>query len=138
MDRQLHRLGQLVGLLALLYSAPIGEIPWVFYGLSMSSYIPGRCLLQFPPMPEMKQAATGNIRGHRQPVEDPRNFADWCAIQKREQRDSLAKAMKLSGHFESNQPAHRVSCQIERSIALEREDFPYVVGSHVFDRDVPC
>jgi len=45
--RQLHRLGQRVALLALLDSAPIGEIPWVFYGLSMSSYIPGRCLFHF-------------------------------------------------------------------------------------------
>ncbi|PYU98246.1 MAG: non-ribosomal peptide synthetase, partial [Acidobacteria bacterium] len=47
MARQLHRLGQRVALLALLDSAPIGEIPWVFYGLSMSSYIPGRCLFHF-------------------------------------------------------------------------------------------
>src|SRR6266516_19965 len=47
MARQLHRLGQRVALLALLDSAPIGEIPWVLYGLSMSSYIPGRCLFHF-------------------------------------------------------------------------------------------
>jgi len=47
MARRLHRLGQRVALLALLDSAPIGEIPWVFYGLSMSSYIPGRCLFHF-------------------------------------------------------------------------------------------
>src|SRR6266480_3890291 len=93
---------------------------------------------QFPPMPEMKQAAAGDEIGHRQPIDDPGNFADWCAIQKREERDSLAKAMKLSGHFESNQSAHRASCQIERSIALEREDFLIVVGSHVFDRLVSC
>jgi pimeloyl-ACP methyl ester carboxylesterase len=47
MARQLHRLGQRVALLALLDSTPIGKIPWVFYGLSMSSYIPGRCLFHF-------------------------------------------------------------------------------------------
>src|SRR6266566_8501363 len=60
---------------------------------------------QFPPMPEMKQAAAGYIRGHRQHIEEPGNFADWCAIQKGEKRDSLAKALTLSGHFESNQSA---------------------------------
>jgi thioesterase domain-containing protein len=47
MARQLHRLGHRVALLAILDSAPIGEIPWVLYGLSMSSYIPGRCLFHF-------------------------------------------------------------------------------------------
>jgi len=47
MARQLHRLGHRVAVLAILDTAPIGEIPWVFYGLSMSSYIPGRCLFHF-------------------------------------------------------------------------------------------
>ena len=42
--QQLHRLGRRVALLALLDSAPIGKIPWIFYGLSMASYIPDRCL----------------------------------------------------------------------------------------------
>jgi thioesterase domain-containing protein len=42
--QQLHRLGRRVALLALLDSAPIGEIPWVLYGLSMATYIPDRCL----------------------------------------------------------------------------------------------
>jgi amino acid adenylation domain-containing protein len=45
--RQLHCLGQRVALLALLDSAPIGEIPWILYGLSMSPYIAGRCLFHF-------------------------------------------------------------------------------------------
>ena len=47
MARQLHRLGERVALLALLDSAPIGEIPWVVYGLSMSYFIPRRCLFHF-------------------------------------------------------------------------------------------
>jgi len=47
MARQLHRLGERVALLALLDSAPIGEISWVVYGLSMSYFIPRRCLFHF-------------------------------------------------------------------------------------------
>jgi amino acid adenylation domain-containing protein len=45
--QQLHRLGRRVAMLALLDSAPISEIPWVFYGLSMATYIPDRCLFHF-------------------------------------------------------------------------------------------
>jgi pimeloyl-ACP methyl ester carboxylesterase len=47
MARQLHRLGERVALLALLDSAPIGKISWVVYGLSMSYFIPRRCLFHF-------------------------------------------------------------------------------------------
>jgi len=45
--QQLHRLCRRVAMLALLDSAPISEIPWVFYGLSMATYIPDRCLFHF-------------------------------------------------------------------------------------------
>src|SRR5437867_8040870 len=47
MARQLHRLGERVALLALLDSAPIGKISWFAYGLSMSYFIPRRCLFHF-------------------------------------------------------------------------------------------
>lgn len=42
--QQLHCRGRKVAFLGLLDSCPIGPVPWLFYGLSMSSYIPRRCL----------------------------------------------------------------------------------------------
>ena len=44
MARQLHCRGRKVAFLGLLDSGPSGPVPWLFYGLSMSSYIPRRCL----------------------------------------------------------------------------------------------
>ena len=45
--RQLHRCGRRVAFLALFDSSPVGPIPQILYGLSMASYIPGRCLSHF-------------------------------------------------------------------------------------------
>ena len=45
--QQLHSRGRKVAFLGLLDSGPIGPVPWLFYGLSMSSYIPRRCLFHF-------------------------------------------------------------------------------------------
>src|SRR5207245_10753046 len=45
--------GQRGGLLGVLVRTPRCAIPWVFYGLSMSSYIPGRCLFHFRPWWEL-------------------------------------------------------------------------------------
>ena len=47
MAQQLGRRGERLALLALLDTAPISHVPWVFYGLAMSSYIPSRCVLHF-------------------------------------------------------------------------------------------
>jgi hypothetical protein len=47
-----------------------------------------------------------------------------------EQRDSPAKAVKLLSHFKSNQPAHRISCQIERTVWLERDAVNVAMPRH--------
>ena len=88
-------------------------------------------------MPEMKPKAAGDIGGHPQPIEKPRERSDRCAIQKREEGDPVAMAIKLLGDFKSNQSAHRVSAQIVRSGGLERADFLNIMGGHGLDCGVP-
>jgi len=68
MARRLHRLGQRVALLALLDSAPIGEIPWSSMGCRCSSYIPRRCLFHFRhwwKLPRRERSITSGGAGPR-------------------------------------------------------------------------
>jgi amino acid adenylation domain-containing protein len=41
--QQLHRKGRRVALLAFLDCGPVGATPWIYYGLAMATYVPGRC-----------------------------------------------------------------------------------------------
>src|SRR5438132_7396603 len=79
----------------------------------------------------MKNAAPGEIRCHGPSIDAPWDHTNRHGIKEREQRDPLAKAMKLLGHLEGDQAAHRVSSEVVRTLGLEGADFLNVMCRHV-------
>src|SRR2546423_4435103 len=73
----------------------------------------------FPPLSQMKREAPGEIGRHGPPIDGPGDRADRHGIEQHKQGDPLAKAMKLLGHLESDQSAHRISSEVIWSLWLE-------------------